>query len=167
MSHHRHTILAAALGFVVAAFATVAAKAQDIVDVAAADGSFSTLVGALQETGLDETLRGPGPFTVFAPTDAAFAQLSDDEQRILLDPQNRERLADLLLFHVVEGEVTSDRIVGRAVIVDTVNGEPLAIDGTARPVNVGGAPLVSADIRATNGVIHAVDEVILAPEIDR
>jgi uncharacterized surface protein with fasciclin (FAS1) repeats len=167
MSHRRHPILAAALGLVVAVFATATAKAQTLVDVAAADGSFSTLVGALQETGLDETLRGPGPFTVFAPTDAAFAELSDEEQRILLNPENRERLANLLLFHVVEGEVTSDRIVGRAVIVDTVNGEPLAIDGTARPVNVGGAPLVTADIDAVNGVIHAVDRVILPPEIDR
>jgi len=167
MFHRRPVIAAAVLGFVVAAFATGAAKAQNIVDVAAADGSFSTLVGALQETGLDETLRGPGPFTVFAPTDTAFAELSDEEQRILLDPENRERLANLLLFHVVEGEVASDQIVGRAVIVDTVNGEPLGIDGTARPVNVGGAPLVTADIQAVNGVIHAVGEVILPPEIDR
>jgi uncharacterized surface protein with fasciclin (FAS1) repeats len=166
---HRPTVgLAAALGFtLVAVGAPPAAQAQDIVDVAEAAGQFDTLVGALEETGLDEALRGPGPFTVFAPTDAAFAALSDEEQRILLNPENRDRLENLLLFHVVEGEVMSDEIVGRAVIVDTLSGNPLAIDGTASPVNVGGAPLEGADIPADNGVIHVVGEVVIPPEIDR
>lgn len=168
MVHRRHVSRAAALGFALAALgAPAAAEAQDIVDVAAGAGQFDTLVGALEETGLDEALRGPGPFTVFAPTDAAFAALSDEEQRILLNPENRDRLENLLLFHVVEGELTSADIAGRAVIVDTLSGNPLAIDGTASPINVGGAPLEGADIPADNGVIHVVGEVVVPPEIDR
>ena len=168
MIHHRTPSFAAAIGLTALVVgAPAAAEAEDIVDVAASSGQFGTLVGALEETGLDEVLRGPGPFTVFAPTDAAFAQLSDEEQRILLNPEHRDRLANLLTFHVVEGEVTSDQIVGRAVIVDTVSGNPLAIDGTAEPVNVGGAPLEDADIAADNGVIHVVGEVIVPPEVER
>mgnify|MGYP006295896343 CR=1 FL=1 len=168
MVHRRHVGRAAALGLALAALgAPAAAEAQDLVDVAAADGQFDTLVGTLEETGLDEALRGPGPFTVFAPTDAAFAALSDEEQRILLNPEHRDRLDNLLLFHVVEGEIASTEIAGRALILDTLAGNPLAIDGTATPINVGGAPLEAADIKADNGVIHVVGEVILPPEIAR
>ncbi len=168
MAQRRTVTLAALLGLALSVVAApAAAQTDDIVDTAAGAGMFDTLVGALEDTGLDEALREPGPFTVFAPTDAAFAKLSDEEQRILLNPEHRDRLADLLLFHVVEGEITSDRIAGRAVILDTLAGNPLAIDGTASPVNVGGAPLVEADIEAANGVIHVVDEVILPPEVSR
>ncbi|MFP4126179.1 MAG: fasciclin domain-containing protein [Alphaproteobacteria bacterium] len=168
MLHRRHVGRAAALGLALAASgAPAAAEAQDLVDVAASNGQFDTLVGALKETGLDEALRGPGPFTVFAPTDAAFAELSDEEQRVLLNPENRDPLDNVLLFHVVEGEVTSEQIEGRAVLVDTRSGNPLAIDGTATPINVGGAPLEAADIEADNGVIHVVDEVILPPAMAR
>jgi uncharacterized surface protein with fasciclin (FAS1) repeats len=168
MLDRRHLTVAAAVGLTLAAAGAPApAAADDIVDTAAAAGQFDILAGALEKTGLDEALRGPGPFTVFAPTDAAFEKLPDEEQRLLLAPENRERLAELLSFHVVRGEVTAEQIVGRAVILDTVAGEPLAIDGTSQPVNVGGAPLLEADIPADNGVIHVVGEVVVPPEFTR
>jgi uncharacterized surface protein with fasciclin (FAS1) repeats len=166
MTYRRH-VTAAALAAGLVALGAPAAKAQTIVEVADSAGQFNTLLGALRETGLDETLRGGGPYTVFAPTDTAFAELSDTEQSALLNPADLEQLESLLLFHVIEGEVTLDEFEGLAVLVPTLYGEVLAIDGTTTPINVGGAPLANAGIEADNGVIHVVDEVIVPPELSR
>jgi uncharacterized surface protein with fasciclin (FAS1) repeats len=169
MAHRRHVTLAAAAGVaaLLAFGAPSVARAQSIVEVAASAGQFNTLVGALRETGLADTLSGGGPYTVFAPTDAAFAELSDAEQRALLNPENRGQLENLLLFHVVEGEVPREAFDGLAVLVPTLYGDNLAIDGTVTPINVGGAPLADAGIEADNGLIHVVGEVIVPPELSR
>lgn len=136
---------------------------KDIVDTAVAAGSFSTLVTAVQTAGLVETLKGDGPFTVFAPTDEAFAALPEGTVESLLLEENRDQLTQILTYHVVPGKVMSSDIAGQALEADTVAGLKLAIDATDGVV-VGGANVVTADIEASNGVIHVVDAVILPPE---
>ncbi|TVQ29895.1 MAG: hypothetical protein EA356_15600 [Geminicoccaceae bacterium] len=161
----RHLLLA--LG--VAGLVTVAADrahaqaAGNIVETAAAAGQFQTLLAAAEAAGLVETLSGPGPLTVFAPTDDAFARLPAGTVENLLRPENRDQLTTILSFHVVPGVITSDDLAGIATRLETAAGRDLAIDATGTPVNVGGATLAAADIQATNGVIHVVDRVILPP----
>lgn len=134
----------------------------DIVDTAIAAGDFSTLVTAVQAAGLEDTLRGEGPFTVFAPTDAAFAALpAGTLDSLLADP---DALADILLYHVVSGEVLAEDVVGLDSAT-AANGDSIAIevvDGTV--VLNGSANVTATDIMATNGVIHVIDAVILPPE---
>ena len=154
------------MALVVAATLTLAApraEAADIVDTAVAADDFNTLVAAVQAAGLVDTLKGPGPFTVFAPTDAAFAALPAGTVESLLQPENRETLTTILTFHVVPGEIRSGDLIGRAGRLTTAAGLPLGVDATGTPVNIGGAGLVAADIDASNGVIHIVDRVILPP----
>ena len=168
MSHRHPKALVAALGFLAALVgAPAAAPAQNIVETADASGQFDILVGALEDTGLAPALEGPGPFTVFAPTDAAFEDLPDAEQIVLLSPDNRQQLESLLRFHVVRAELTSEDLVGIAGLVETTMGQRLAFDGTSTPINVGGASVIEADIMADNGVIHVVDRIILPPELNR
>lgn len=133
----------------------------DIVDIASGDGSFSTLVEALTEAGLVETLKGAGPFTVFAPTDAAFAKLPSGTVEDLMKPENREQLTQILTYHVVPGAVTSGDIAGQTLDVETVAGIPLSIDATGSGVMVGGASVTTADVMASNGVIHVIDTVLI------
>lgn len=139
--------------------------ANTVVDVAADNPQFSTLVTAIQAAGLEDTLRGEGPFTVFAPTNAAFDALPDGTLDTLLQPENRDQLASILTYHVVPGAITSDQLVGQRMDVATVNGETVLIDGTGgkarAAVTVNGADVINADILASNGVIHVVDEVLL------
>ncbi len=132
----------------------------DIVDTAVAAGSFGTLVAAVQAAGLVETLKGDGPFTVFAPTDAAFAALPAGTVESLLKPENKDRLAAILTYHVLAGKVMSADITGQSLTTTTVNGEPLVIDATDG-VKVGTATVTTADIEASNGVIHVIDSVLL------
>ncbi|MEM9010529.1 MAG: fasciclin domain-containing protein [Pseudomonadota bacterium] len=132
----------------------------DIVDTAAAAGSFNTLIAAVQAAGLEETLRGPGPLTVFAPTDAAFADLPPGSLDRLLQPENRDQLVSILTFHVVPGDIRSDALVGRVETVSAANGESLTVDGT-NGVVVKDANVITADVEATNGVIHVIDKVLL------
>lgn len=132
----------------------------DIVDTAVAAGDFSTLVTAVQAAGLVDTLKGPGPFTVFAPADAAFARLPDGTVNSLLQPQNQARLRDILTFHVVAGRYTAADLAGQVTRLPTVNGEIIAIDGTDG-VRVETAQVVAADIETANGVIHVIDRVII------
>jgi uncharacterized surface protein with fasciclin (FAS1) repeats len=134
-----------------------------IVDVASSSTTFTTLVAALTEAELTETLGGTGPFTVFAPTDAAFAALPEGTVENLLKPENRATLVKILTYHVVPGEITSDKIV--AGEVNTVEGSPVTLAVTAGKVTVGGANVTQADIEASNGVIHAIDKVIMPPEM--
>lgn len=134
----------------------------DIVDTAVNAGSFTTLVAAVQAAGLEETLRGEGPFTVFAPTDAAFAALPEGTVETLLRPENKDQLVGILTYHVVAGKTKSKELAGKSLSVATVNGAEIAIDGTDG-VTVGGAKVVQADVRASNGIIHAIDTVLLPP----
>jgi len=139
----------------------VNARAADIVDTAVAAGSFKTLVAAVQAAGLVDTLKGPGPFTVFAPTDAAFAALPTGTVESLLKPENKAKLVAVLTYHVVPGKVMAADIAGKQATPKTVEGETLAIDATGSTVKVNQTTVTKADIVADNGVIHVVNAVLL------
>ena len=134
-------------------------KSQDIVDTAVAAGSFKTLAAALDAAGLVATLKGPGPFTVFAPTDAAFAKLPAGTLDNLLKPENKAKLA-ILTYHVVPGKVMAADVV-KLTSAKTVQGQSVKIAVTGGKVSVDGANVTSTDIAASNGVIHVIDAVIL------
>jgi uncharacterized surface protein with fasciclin (FAS1) repeats len=133
---------------------------KDIVDVAISNGSFKTLVAAVKAAGLVGTLKGKGPFTVFAPTDAAFAKLPKGTIANLLKPENKSKLVAILTHHVLAGAVPSGAVVGKKLSPKTVNGTSLSIDGTMG-VMVSGAKVVTADVKASNGIIHVIDKVLL------
>jgi uncharacterized surface protein with fasciclin (FAS1) repeats len=133
---------------------------KDIVDTAAGAGSFGTLVAAVQAAGLVETLKGPGPFTVFAPTDEAFKKLPAGTVEDLLKPENKDKLTAILTYHVVPGKVMAADIAGKKMEVTTVQGTTAAIDATSG-VKIDGATVVTPDIAASNGVIHVIDTVIM------
>jgi uncharacterized surface protein with fasciclin (FAS1) repeats len=134
-----------------------------IVDVAVGAGSFSTLVAAVTAADLVETLSGEGPFTVFAPTDDAFAALPAGVLDALLLPENKALLAQILTYHVVSGKVMAADVTDGDVA--TVEGQSVTLS-TASGVTVNGANVVTADVAASNGVIHAIDAVILPPGVD-
>ncbi|WP_342306161.1 fasciclin domain-containing protein [Methanolobus sp. ZRKC5] len=136
------------------------AEEMDIVETAVAAGSFNTLVTALQATGLDETLSGEGPFTVFAPTDEAFDALPEGTLDSLL--QDEEALTAILTYHVVAGEAMSTDL-SDMMALETVQGEEVIVHITDGNVMVGDANVVQADIETSNGVIHVIDMVILPP----
>ncbi len=142
------------------AFGSSFAKAQDIVDTAISAGQFGTLVAAIQAAGLVDTLKGEGPFTVFAPTDEAFAALPDGTVADLLKPENKDQLIAVLTYHVIPGAVMSGDIAGKKLEVATVQGSELSIDASMG-VKVDNATVVSADIETSNGVIHVIDQVLL------
>jgi uncharacterized surface protein with fasciclin (FAS1) repeats len=139
-------------------------ETKDIVDTAVGAGQFTTLVAAVQAAGLVETLKGPGPFTVFAPTDAAFAALPAGTVEDLLKPENKAKLTAILTYHVLPAEVMSSAIGATATDVATVEGKTVKVDGsTAGKVMVNDATVVTADVDASNGVIHVIDKVLLPP----
>ncbi len=138
------------------------AAAADIVDTAVGAGQFQTLVAAVQAAGLEETLRGPGPFTVFAPTDEAFAALPEGTVENLLRPENREQLVAILTYHVVSGDVRAAQVT-QMDSATTVQGAALPISTADGQVRVGEATVVQADVPASNGVIHVIDRVLLPP----
>ncbi|MDX1484188.1 MAG: fasciclin domain-containing protein [Alphaproteobacteria bacterium] len=142
------------------AFSASIAKAKDIVDVAVSAGSFNTLVTAVKAAGLVETLKSKGPFTVFAPTDEAFAKLPAGTVESLLKPENKAKLKAILTYHVLSGKVMSSDIAGKALSVPTVQGTTVKVDAT-KSVMVDNAKVIKADIEASNGVIHVIDTVIL------
>jgi uncharacterized surface protein with fasciclin (FAS1) repeats len=133
---------------------------HDIVDTAVAAGSFKTLVAAVTAAGLVDTLKGKGPFTVFAPSDAAFAKLPAGTVEGLIKPENRAKLAAILTLHVVSGKVMASDVTGKKLSPASVQGEMLHVDGT-HGVVVNGAHVTAADIGCTNGVIHVIDTVLL------
>ena len=139
------------------------AQAADIVDTAVAAGSFNTLVAAVEAAGLVDTLKGEGPFTVFAPTDEAFAALPEGTVASLLEPENRDQLVAVLTYHVVAGEVTAEQVV-ELTSAETVQGDTIDIAVVDGAVMIDGATVVQADIMTDNGVIHVIDQVIL-PEM--
>lgn len=154
----KSAILAA--GVAVVAACTPMDSEPDIVDIAASNGNFNTLVAAVTAAGLVDTLKGEGPFTVFAPTDDAFAALPAGTVDSLLLPENKDQLVAILTYHVVPGAVTSDQLAGQRLNVETVNGATVHIDGR-NGVKVNDSNVTAADIIASNGVIHVIDAVLL------
>jgi uncharacterized surface protein with fasciclin (FAS1) repeats len=143
-----------------ASMPAVRAQEKDIVDTAVAAGSFKTLAAALQAAGLVDTLKGKGPFTVFAPTDEAFAKLPKGTVEDLLKPENKAKLTAILTYHVVPGAVTASQVT-KLREAKTVNGQSVKVSATGGAVMIDGARVVKTDIRASNGVIHVIDSVIL------
>ncbi|MEM8505968.1 MAG: fasciclin domain-containing protein [Cyanobacteria bacterium P01_D01_bin.1] len=135
-----------------------------IVDVAASNGSFNTLVAAIESAGLAETLSGEGPYTVFAPTDEAFEALPEGVLDALLLPENQETLSQVLTYHVVPAEVPSSDIAPG--MVETVGGESVDVAVDGETVTVNEATVVMPDVMASNGVIHVVDSVLVPPTVD-
>jgi len=132
-------------------------KQSDVVDTAVAAGQFSTLVTAIKAAGLVDTLKGDGPFTVFAPTDEAFSKIPEADLKALL--ADKEALTKVLTYHVVPGKVTADKVTALSS-AKTVQGQALSID-TSDGVKVDGANVIKTDIMCRNGVIHVIDQVIL------
>lgn len=155
----RKTLLSAAAAAALATSAFAAGHAKDIVDTASAAGDFGTLLAVAEAAGLVETLKSEGPFTVFAPTDTAFAALPEGTVEDLLKPENKEALAAILTYHVIAGKVMSTDLTDDMEAA-TVNGDTVIID-LDNGVMVDGANVTAADIEATNGVIHVIDAVIM------
>ena len=158
----RRTFLALTASTMLAVPAFAESHAKDIVDTAIGAGSFATLVAAVEAAGLVETLKGPGPFTVFAPTDAAFAALPAGTVEDLLKPENKDKLAAILTYHVVPGKVMSTDLT-EGMKAATVQGAEVTITLEGGP-KVNGATISGPDVEASNGVIHVIDAVILPPE---
>lgn len=136
-------------------------ETNDLVDTAVAAGQFKTLATALEAAGLIDALKGPGPFTVFAPTDEAFAKLPAGTLETLLKPENKEKLKAVLLYHVVPGNVTADQVTklnGKSV--KTLQGSSITVK-TSHGVRVDNAKVTQTDIKASNGVIHVIDTVLM------
>ena len=152
------TAMAAAAALTIATVAQASEK--NIVETAVEAGSFQTLVAAVEAAGLADTLAGEGPFTVFAPTDEAFAKLPAGTVDDLLKPENKDKLVQILTYHVVPGKVMSSDLAGKETTAATVEGSEVAIDATDG-VKVDEATVVTADVAASNGVIHVIDTVIM------
>jgi uncharacterized surface protein with fasciclin (FAS1) repeats len=155
----RRTYLALTAAALMTGPAFADGHSKDIVDTAVEAGTFSTLVAAVQAAGLVETLKGEGPFTVFAPTDDAFAALPEGTVESLLLPENKEQLVSILTYHVISGEVMSGDL-SDGMMATTVQGSDVTIK-TEGGVTVDGANVTAADIKASNGVIHVIDAVIM------
>ncbi|WP_374298329.1 fasciclin domain-containing protein [Paracoccus sp. (in: a-proteobacteria)] len=153
-------VAAAMIGF---AALPAAAADKDIVDTAAGAGSFTTLATALEAADLVTTLKGDGPFTVFAPTDEAFAKLPAGTVESLLEPENKQKLVDILTYHVVPGKVMAADVVGLDE-AEAVNGKMIDVQAEGDMVKVNEANVTQADVEASNGVIHVIDQVIMPPE---
>ena len=154
-----HFLKFAAAGLVALAVSMPLAKAADIVDTAVSAGNFKTLVAAVKAAGLVDTLKGKGPFTVFAPTDDAFAKLPSGTVDTLLKPENKAKLVAILTYHVVPGKVMSAEVAGKKAMVKTVEGSEISVDGT-NGVMINNAKVIKADIETSNGVIHVIDTVL-------
>ena len=142
-------------------YASGIAAAADIVETASEAGSFQTLLTAAEAAGLVDILKSEGPFTVFAPTDEAFAKLPEGTVEDLLKPENQDQLKAILTYHVVSGKTMSSDIAGKELEVKTVQGETIAIDASDGTVMVDDATVVQADIETDNGVIHVIDTVLM------
>ena len=156
MTIYLPTLLAGALALTLG---STIASAADIVDVAVA-GKFNTLVAAVKAAGLVDTLKGPGPFTVFAPTDEAFAKLPPGTLETLLQPENKAKLRSILLYHVVPGRVTAEEVV-KLDSVKTAEGQGVTIKVASSGVMINNAHVIKTDVEASNGRIHVIDTVLL------
>ena len=138
-------------------------ETRNLIVLANTNGSFKTLIKALTAAGLTDTLQGDGPFTIFAPTDAAFAKLPQDAVRDLLKPENKEILLQVLTYHVVSGKVLSSDL--KSGELKSLQGDPISIKVNSNGVEVNDAKVTKADIQGSNGVIHQIDTLILPPSI--
>jgi uncharacterized surface protein with fasciclin (FAS1) repeats len=136
--------------------------AGDVLDVAAATGQFTHFLAAVEAAGYEETLRGEGPFTIFAPTDEAYRQMDAREVRRLMDPRNRDELLALLSYHVVPERVTAESVEGRLVRLETANGYRVTVDGR-NGLRINDELAAVQDVDATNGVIHGINAVLTPP----
>lgn len=152
--------LALAAALTTSSAVTLRAQSKDIVETAVAAGSFKTLAKALGAADLVGTLKGAGPFTVFAPTDEAFAQLPAGTLESLLKPENKQKLQRILTYHVVAGKVTASDVV-KLEKAKAVSGDSITVSTHQGGVRVDGARVTATDIAASNGVIHVIDAVIL------
>ena len=153
-------ILSSMLVTLFSGFALAGGHKHDIVDTAIKDGSFNTLVAAVQAAELVETLKSKGPFTVFAPTDEAFSQLDKATLESLLKPENKDQLVAILTYHVVAGKVMSTDITGNMEPA-TVNGSTINIKLSNGKVMINDATVITADVDTDNGVIHVIDKVLI------
>ena len=154
------SVLFATLLFTAFAQANHHEMKRDIVDVAAENGSFTTLVAAVKAAGLVETLKGDGPFTVFAPTDEAFAALPEGTVDMLLKPENKDKLVTVLTYHVVTGKIMATEVM-KLNSAETVQGEAVMIAIDDGNVMINNAKVAMPDVEASNGVIHVIDKVLL------
>lgn len=152
--------------FAVAGMMTATTRAadekKDIVDTAVAAGSFKTLAAALKAAGLVETLKGPGPFTVFAPTDEAFAKLPKGTVESLLKPENKDKLADILTYHVVAGDVPAAAAM-KLKEATAVNKKTIALEVKDGALYLNKSKVTTADVKCSNGTIHIIDSVLMPP----
>ena len=149
-----------ALAVMTAPVLTTAARAKDILGTAQDAGTFTILLATVKAAGLTETLMGPGPLTIFAPTDDAFAKIPRESLQKLMQPENKEKLKAILLHHLVDGKATSRDFLGKRLEAATIGGETLLIDAT-KGVTVDTAKVIKADIAADNGFIHVIDTVLI------
>lgn len=154
------SLLVAALFFSAFANANHHEMKKDIVDVAVGNGSFNTLVAAVKAGGLVDTLKGEGPFTVFAPTDEAFAKLPDGTVDMLLKPENKDKLVAVLTYHVVAGKVMAADVM-KIDKATTIQGQNVMVSVNDGTVMINNAKVIAADVEASNGVIHVIDTVLL------
>jgi uncharacterized surface protein with fasciclin (FAS1) repeats len=152
-------LIVSLFGLIALSSVSFAEDKKDIVDTAVAAGSFKTLVAAVKAAGLVDTLKGKGPFTVFAPTDEAFAKLPAGTVEELLKPENKKKLTDILTYHVVAGKVMAADV--KTMEAKTVQGSSAAIKVADGKVTIDKANVVKTDIEASNGVIHVIDAVIM------
>ncbi len=157
-------VLWGAVLVVLAFSSSVKSQSKDIVDLAAGNEDLETLVAAVKAGGLVETLKGKGPFTVFAPTDEAFAALPDGTLESLLKPENKDQLVAILTYHVVSGKVMSKDLTNGQKAA-TVQGENVKVSIGSAGVKIDDAKVVAADVKAKNGVVHVIDKVILPPSM--
>ena len=155
----RRTLICSAAALTIAG-CTMPSGPGTIVDVASSAGSFNTLVAAVGAAGLADTLSSPGPFTVFAPTDDAFAALPAGTVENLLKPENKDELVKILTYHVVAGRVPASSLLGQHLRAETVQGGTVRINGSDG-VKVNNATVTTPDIEASNGIIHVIDTVLL------
>ena len=156
------------IGALVAIFAfssSVKSQSKDIVDLAAGNDNLKTLVAAVKAGGLVDVLKGDGPFTVFAPTDQAFAALPEGTLESLLKPENKDQLAAILKYHVVAGKVMSTDL-SNGQKAATVQGEKVGVSIKNGKVKIDDAQVVMADVKAKNGIVHVIDKVILPPSMN-
>lgn len=155
-------IVLAALVAVFAFSTSVKGQSKDIVDLAVGNDNLKTLVAAVKAGGLVDVLKGDGPFTVFAPTDEAFAALPAGTLEMLLKPENKDKLVSILTYHVVAGKVMSGDL-SNGQKAATVQGDKVAVSINSGNVKINNAKVIAADVKAKNGVVHVIDKVILPP----
>ncbi|MEO1281567.1 MAG: fasciclin domain-containing protein [Pseudomonadota bacterium] len=162
MTSIRARFAAIATAIIIAVSGATTASAANIVETAQSAGKFNTLIAAAKAAGLVPALTGPGPLTVFAPTDDAFAELGDDAINDLLKPENKQKLTSILTYHVLGRQLTSNQLPHKSIPVKPLNqSAKLRVEKTAGGVTVNNANVITADVKADNGVIHIIDRVLI------